>query len=90
MASNKTSPKGHVNFEFVSECPAISSLTISMAAGGNPSTLWSICLVAGVLLCRSLAHGFGLCGALMLALGTPHCMLDLSGLLGQKMAHTHV
>jgi hypothetical protein len=33
----------------------------------------------------SLAHEFGLCGVLMLPLGTtPYCMLDLSNLLGAE------
>jgi hypothetical protein len=52
---------GHINSEFVLECQVISSLTISMAAGGNPPALWSICVYDGVSIYRSLAHGFGLC-----------------------------
>jgi hypothetical protein len=57
-----------------------------MEASGNPPTLWSICVCVcvGVSLCCSLAHGFGLCGVLMLALGTPYYTLGLSGLLGAK------
>jgi hypothetical protein len=62
----------------------ISSLTISMAVKGNPPTLWSIGVGVRVSLCRSLAHELGFCGALMMALGAPHCMLDLSGLLGAE------
>jgi hypothetical protein len=64
--------------------PAISSLTISMAANGNPLGLRSICVHADVSLCCSLAHGFGLCGVLMLTLGTPYYMLGLFGLLGAE------
>jgi hypothetical protein len=64
--------------------PPVSSLTISMTASGNAPALWSICVVAGVSLYCPLAHGFRLCGALMLALGTPYYMLGLSGLLGAK------
>jgi hypothetical protein len=60
---------GHVKSEFVSECPSyISSLTISMAPGGNLPALWSICVVVGVSLCCSLAHGFGLCGGINVGL----------------------
>jgi hypothetical protein len=67
----KTVPMGHANSEFALECPTISSLTTSLAFSGNPPAVWYICVVDGVSLCRSLAHGFGLCGALMLVLGTP-------------------
>jgi hypothetical protein len=76
----------HVNSEFVSECPSYLLAYYFNDDRGNPPTLWSICVVASVSLCCSLAHGFGLCGAL----GTTYCMLDLSSLLRTKKARTHL
>jgi hypothetical protein len=63
---------------------AISSLTISMAASGDTPAFWSNGVGACVSMCRSLAHGFRFCGALILALGAPYWTLDFSGLLGTK------
>jgi hypothetical protein len=64
--------------------PAILSLTISMVAGDNPPTLWSKGMGFRLLLCCSLAHVLGFCGALMLALGAPYWSLYFSGFLGPK------
>jgi hypothetical protein len=55
---------GHVDYEFVLEAPAISSLTISMVVSGNALTLWSNGVGAYVSMCHSLAHGFGFCGGI--------------------------
>jgi hypothetical protein len=52
--------------------PTISSLTISMTDNGNPLPLWSKGVGVRVSLYHSLTHGFGFCGALMLALGAPY------------------
>jgi hypothetical protein len=49
--------------------PAISSLTISMAAGGRPPTLWSnMGEFVWMLVCCFPPHWFGFCGALIHAL----------------------
>jgi hypothetical protein len=49
--------------------PAISSLTMSMAAGGSPSALWSnIGVVVWILYVVSLPHWLGFYGVLMLSL----------------------
>jgi hypothetical protein len=39
--SDMTAPRDYTNSELISERPAISSLTISMAACGRPPALWS-------------------------------------------------
>jgi hypothetical protein len=71
--------------------PAISSLTIPMAAGDIPLALGSKGVGASVSLCHPLAHGFGFCCALILALGTPHCALNLSDFLGiEKGSYPYV
>jgi hypothetical protein len=59
----------------------MSSLTIPMAGGGNAPTLWSNDGGTCVFMCHSLAHGFGFCGTLMMALGAPYWALDFFGLL---------
>jgi hypothetical protein len=38
--SDMIAPMDHAYFELISECPAIFSLTISMAAGARPPALW--------------------------------------------------
>ena len=76
---------GHVNSKFVLECP--SYLLPNYFNGGrwkSTEPLVHMCVCAGVSLCCSLAHGFGLCGVLMSALGTPYYTLGLSGLLGAE------
>jgi hypothetical protein len=48
---------------------AISSLTISMAAGARPPALWSnIGEVDWILACCLPLHWFGFCGSLLFAL----------------------
>lgn len=71
--------------------PAIFSLTMPMAAGDIPQALRSKGVGASVLLCRPPAHEFGFCCALILALGTPHCALNLSDFLGiEKGSYPYV
>jgi hypothetical protein len=60
-----------------------------MADDGNALALWYNGGGACVSMCRSLAHGFGFCRALMLALGAPYWTLDFFGLLGAEKIHTH-
>jgi hypothetical protein len=62
--------------------PAISSLTILIATGGSPPTLWSSKGVGVWVLCRLPTHGFGLCGALMIAHGGSYGWSSLFDLLG--------
>jgi hypothetical protein len=71
--------------------PAISSLTMSMEAGGNPPALWSSIGVGVGVLCCLLAHGFGFCG------GINACPIWLIWLViffwpsgGPKSTHPHV
>lgn len=47
--------------------PAISSLTMSISAGGSPPALWSSIGIGVCVLCHLPAHGLRFCGALMLA-----------------------
>jgi hypothetical protein len=63
--------------------PAISYLTMSMAAGGNPLSLWSKGVGSCVSTCL-VAQGLGFCGSLILSLGALSCMLNLSDILGAK------
>jgi hypothetical protein len=65
--------------------PAISSLTMPVAASRKPPSLGSKDVGACVPLYCPLAHGFGFCCALMLALDTPNWALNLSGLLGARV-----
>jgi hypothetical protein len=62
--------------------PAISSLTMSIAAGGSPSILWFNICVGVLVLCRLRAHGFGFYGALMLAPSGSYDWSSHFGLLG--------
>lgn len=79
-------PRNHANSELISECPAISSLTMSIEVGGSPPAHRSSTGVGVWLLCRLPAHGFGFCGALMLASSGSYDWSSLSGLLvGQKV-----
>jgi hypothetical protein len=55
-----------------------------MTAYGNALALWPNAGGTCVSMCHSLTHGFGLCGALILALGAPYWTLDFSGLLGAE------
>jgi hypothetical protein len=67
--SDMIAPRYHAYSEFISEPPAISSLTISIAAGARPPALWSnIGGVDWILACCLSPHWFELRGALPLAL----------------------
>jgi hypothetical protein len=68
--SDMTAPPGTILTPSLSRnAPAISSLTISMAAGGRPPTLWSnMGEVVWMLVCCFPPHWFEFCGALIHAL----------------------
>jgi hypothetical protein len=71
--------------------PAISSLTMSIPAGGSPPALWSSIGIGVCVLCRLPTHGLRFCGALMLAPGSSYGWSSLFGLLGgPKSTHPHV
>ena len=84
--SDMTAPRIMLTTSLSPNVLAISSLTISIAADGRPYALRSSIGVGVWLLCRLPAHGFGFCGALMLASSGSYDWSSLSGLLvGQKV-----
>jgi hypothetical protein len=64
--------------------PAISSINISMAAGGNAPTVWSNGVGIYVSMCHSLAHGFGFCGGIYTDFRCPILGVGFFGLLGTE------
>jgi hypothetical protein len=64
--------------------PPISSLTMSIETGGSPPVLWSSIGVGVWVLCHLPAHGFRICGALMLAPGGSYGWSSLFDLFGAK------
>jgi hypothetical protein len=77
-------PRDHANFELISERPTISSLTMSIAGGVSPPTLWSSTSV-GVL---GIMLSYCPCGWVMwninVAPGGSYGWSSLSGLLGGR------
>jgi hypothetical protein len=87
-----TSPPGTMLTPSLSQnAQAISSLTMSIAASGSPPTLWTNISVGVWVLYRLPVHGFGFCGALMLAPGGSYGWSSVFGLLGgPKSTRPHV
>jgi hypothetical protein len=89
--SIRLSPMGHVNAEFVSECPSyLHSYYFNGDRWSSTDPLVRMCgcwCIIMSLLCPCV----WVMWELMLALGTPYCMLDLSNfLVGKKGLYPYV